>query len=87
MEEKEESATPKKRLGTGSGTCMVCLEECEDVIGSAWLHLPLSTAAGGHGEEGDGVNSKKVDECGVSACAACLKTYFTVSISKFVHHM
>lgn len=64
----------KKVLGDGPGTCMVCLEDCEDVVGSAWLHPQPSAAAENEKEE----SNKESDQCGVSACAACLKTYFTV---------
>lgn len=64
----------KKVLGDGPGTCMVCLEDCEDVVGSAWLHPRPSAAAENEKEE----SNKESDKCGVSACAACLKTYFTV---------
>lgn len=51
---------------------MVCLEDCEDVIGSTWLHPRPSAPV-------EGTIEDTVDECGVSACAMCLKTYFTVS--------
>eukprot|EP00903_Cladosiphon_okamuranus_P020275 g18606.t2 len=51
---------------------MVCLEECEDVIGSTWLHPRPSTPV-----DVEDVSMKEVDACEVSACAACLKTYFT----------
>ena len=67
--------TLKKIWGDGPGTCMVCLEECDDVIGSAWLHRQPSAAAENE-KEG---RMKEAGKCGISACAACLKTYFSVS--------
>ncbi|CAM9340791.1 unnamed protein product [Scytosiphon promiscuus] len=44
---------------------MVCLEDCDDVVGPAWLHpsKPLGW--------------REIDDCTIPACLACLKTYFT----------
>lgn len=58
---------------------MVCLEDCEDVVGSAWLHPRSSTTAA---EKDDDGATEQTDGCAVSSCAACLKTYFTVSSGK-----
>lgn len=69
-------------LGAVCGTCMVCLEDCDDVLGPAWLHpyrsMPVSSPAGGE-ERKEGEIHVGSDDCAVSACLACLKTYFTVS--------
>lgn len=66
----KEPPVAEKIPGTGPGTCLVCLEDCEDVVGAAWLHPPIH-------EAGAGV-ANRVGDCPVSACLACLKTYFTV---------
>ncbi|CAB1120973.1 unnamed protein product [Ectocarpus sp. CCAP 1310/34] len=65
---KEESAYSNKVPGTGPGACMVCLEDCDNVLGSAWLH-PLAASASASDVEGT--------NCTVTACVSCLKTYFT----------
>lgn len=66
---KEESADSNKVPETGPGACMVCLEDCDNVLGSAWLHrLAASASASDVGGT----------DCTVTACVSCLKTYFTV---------
>lgn len=66
---------------------MVCLEDCDDIVGPAWLHpgrpMPLSSAARREEEKKQGEAPVKIDDCVVSACLACLKTYFTVSEAGF----
>lgn len=56
---------------------MVCLEDRDDVLGSAWLHQPRTVPHPDAMEEKD-ENTKNLLDCAVSACVACLKTYFTV---------
>lgn len=63
--------------GTGPGTCMVCLEDCDDILGSAWLHQPRRVSQPDAAEEED-KHKKNLHDCAVAACVACLKTYFTV---------
>ncbi|CAM9241987.1 unnamed protein product, partial [Hapterophycus canaliculatus] len=60
---------------------MVCLESYDDVIGPARLHPYRAMSASPHvvGEEGQkkGEAYPTIVDCVITACQACLKTYFT----------
>ncbi|CAM9511718.1 unnamed protein product [Ectocarpus sp. 4 AP-2014] len=65
---KQQSADSNKVPGTGPGACIVCLEDCDNVVDSDWLHrLAASSSASDVGGT----------DCTVTACISCLKTYFT----------
>lgn len=66
----EEQLSPKKVPATAPGKCIVCLEDCDEVLGAGWLHQQWLSA--GQADE------RKAPSCAVSSCVACLKTYFEV---------
>lgn len=65
----KEPSPPGNVPATAPGKCMVCLEDCKEVLGADWLHQEASV---GGGRGGAAV-------CAVSACVSCLKTYFEVT--------